>query len=135
MAKLQLHNYRKDRSWSIRPRMHSRTVTCLTMHIAPTPSMRLTESYLRMWKITFRVAMNSRGRDTASGVVRDRSSIGERRLRPSARCYQGRPANNSRPGFERITQRDSTQLNVAKSPQGFTKDRMNPFDLKSPLLA
>ena len=58
-------------------------------------------------------------------------------LCPSARRYQGRSANNPRLGFERqgITQRDSTQLSVGKSPQGFTKDRMNPFDLKAALLA
>ena len=36
-------------------------VTCLTIHIARTRSTRLTESYLRMWKITSRIAMKFPG--------------------------------------------------------------------------
>jgi hypothetical protein len=40
-----------------RPRMHTMTATCLTMHIARTQFTGLTESYLRMWKITSRTAM------------------------------------------------------------------------------
>ena len=70
------------------------------------------------------------------GIVRDRSSIGDGWICPSTRRYQGRPANNPRLGFRRgITQRDRTRLSVGKSPQGFTKNRMNPFDLKAALLA
>ena len=76
-------------------------------------------------------------RELASWVLHRRSPLRKQRIRPCSRGDQAESANGPRLGFDRqrIIQRDSAQLSVRKSSQSFTKDRMNPFDLKAALLA
>src|SRR5207249_7887349 len=78
---------------------------------------------------------NSRARELAGWVLHRRSPISKQRIRPRSRGDQVESADAPRLGFERqrIIQRDSAQLSVRKSSRSFTKDRMNPFDVKAAL--
>ena len=62
-------------------------------------------------------------REVTSWVLHRRSPLRKQRIRPCSRGDQAESPNGPRLGFDRqrIIQRDSTQLSVRKSPQGFHK--------------
>src|SRR5438552_6769312 len=80
--------------------MNSMPATRGIFHKTFSPSTRSTESSLKTSQANFPRTKNSRDRDAVGWILHGRSSIGEGRIYPPARCHQGGPANGSRPGSQ-----------------------------------